>query len=126
MREVATVHSSRQWRMAGRSLTEGLGTKAPQPKGCATPRGGLEFYPGKALDFAEQPSGCVILGVGRAGNRDSSSEESPVLRRLGVTVRKTIDAAIATRCIESRYDLLHNDRDFDPFAKHLGLRVVVA
>jgi predicted nucleic acid-binding protein len=47
------------------------------------------------------------------------------LRKLGVTVRKTIDTVIATRCIGSGYDLLHNDRDFDPFAKHLGLRVVV-
>jgi predicted nucleic acid-binding protein len=46
------------------------------------------------------------------------------LRRLGLTVRKTIDTVIATRCIESGYDLLHNDKDFDPFAKHLGLRVV--
>ena len=43
---------------------------------------------------------------------------------LGVTVRKTIDTVIATWCIENGYDLLHNDRDFDPFAKHLGLRVV--
>ncbi|MGD1069999.1 MAG: PIN domain nuclease [Bryobacteraceae bacterium] len=47
------------------------------------------------------------------------------LRRLGVTVRKTVDTVIATRCIESGYDLLHSDRDFDPFALHLGLRVVV-
>jgi hypothetical protein len=47
------------------------------------------------------------------------------LRRIGLTVRKTIDTVIATRCIESGYDLLHCDRDFDPFAKHLGLRVVV-
>ena len=47
------------------------------------------------------------------------------LRKRGVTVRKTIDTVIATRCIESGYDLLHNDRDFDPFAKHLGLRVVI-
>lgn len=46
------------------------------------------------------------------------------LRKRGVTVRKTIDAVIATRCIESGHDLLHNDRDFDPFAKHLGLSVV--
>ena len=46
------------------------------------------------------------------------------LRNLGVTVRKTIDTVIATRCIESGYELLHNDRDFDPFAEHLGLRVV--
>jgi predicted nucleic acid-binding protein len=46
------------------------------------------------------------------------------LRALGVTVRKTIDTLIATRCIESGYALLHNDRDFTPFATHLGLRVV--
>ena len=47
------------------------------------------------------------------------------LRSLGVTVRKTIDTVIATRCIESGYYLLHNDRDFDPFAEYLGLRAVV-
>jgi predicted nucleic acid-binding protein len=46
------------------------------------------------------------------------------LRKAGVTVRKTVDTLIATWCIENGFDLLHNDRDFDPFAKHLGLRVV--
>ena len=46
------------------------------------------------------------------------------LRDLGITVRKTIDTIIASRCIYSGYSLLHCDRDFDPFAKHLGLRVV--
>ena len=46
------------------------------------------------------------------------------LRRLGMTVRKTIDTVIATRCIESGFELLHNDRDFDVFARHLGLKVV--
>jgi predicted nucleic acid-binding protein len=46
------------------------------------------------------------------------------LRNLGVTVRKTIDTIIATRCIQDGYDLLHNDRDFEPFVTHLGLRVV--
>jgi predicted nucleic acid-binding protein len=45
------------------------------------------------------------------------------LRKRGVTVRKTIDTIIATRCIESGYELLHSDRDFDAFAEHLGLRV---
>jgi hypothetical protein len=45
------------------------------------------------------------------------------LRALGVTVRKTIDTLIATRCIQSGLILLHNDRDFDPFVAHLGLRV---
>jgi len=47
-----------------------------------------------------------------------------VLRKTGVTVRKTVDAVIATWCIENGYDLLHNDRDFEPFVRHLGLRVV--
>lgn len=45
------------------------------------------------------------------------------LRRAGVTIRKTIDTIIATRCIESGYELLHDDRDFDAFVKHLGMRV---
>jgi predicted nucleic acid-binding protein len=46
------------------------------------------------------------------------------LRDLGLTVRKTIDTLIATRCIEGNYALLHSDRDFDAFELHLGLQVV--
>lgn len=44
------------------------------------------------------------------------------LRALGITVRKTLDTIIATRCIEDDLVLLYCDRDFDPFVKHLGLR----
>lgn len=44
------------------------------------------------------------------------------LRARGITVRKTIDTLIATRCIESGLVLLYSDRDFDPFVEHLGLR----
>lgn len=43
------------------------------------------------------------------------------LRALGITVRKTIDTLIATRCILDRIPLLYSDRDFDPFVQHLGL-----
>lgn len=46
------------------------------------------------------------------------------LRSKGITVRATIDCLIATYCIETRTPLLHGDRDFDPFAKHLGLKIV--
>jgi predicted nucleic acid-binding protein len=46
------------------------------------------------------------------------------LRSRGVTIRKTVDTIVATWCIENGYDLLHSDRDFDAFAKHLGLQVV--
>ncbi|MBB5707380.1 PIN domain nuclease [Sphingopyxis panaciterrulae] len=43
------------------------------------------------------------------------------LRAKGITIRKTIDTLIATRCIEDGISLLHRDRDFDPFVEHLGL-----
>lgn len=43
------------------------------------------------------------------------------LRAKGITIRKTIDTLIATRCIEDGISLLYSDRDFDPFMEHLGL-----
>lgn len=48
------------------------------------------------------------------------------LRSRGITVRKTIDTLIATRCILDNLPLLYSDRDFDPFVEHLGLRAAVA
>ncbi|HVI99161.1 MAG TPA: PIN domain nuclease [Sphingomonas sp.] len=44
-----------------------------------------------------------------------------LLRARGVTVRKTIDTLIATRCIMEGYPLLFSDRDFVSFVEHLGL-----
>ena len=52
-----------------------------------------------------------------------ASENYRLLRSKGVTIRKTVDTLIATRCIEDGLTLLHADRDFLPFAEHLGLRV---
>ena len=46
------------------------------------------------------------------------------LRALGVTVRGTVDIVQATRCIVSGHPLLHSDRDYDGFERHLGLRSV--
>jgi predicted nucleic acid-binding protein len=43
------------------------------------------------------------------------------LRQHGITIRKTIDLLIATWCIENRAMLLHNDADFRPMARLLGL-----
>lgn len=48
------------------------------------------------------------------------------LRARGITVRKTIDTLIATRCIIDGHALLFSDRDFDPFVEHLGLRSALA
>lgn len=46
------------------------------------------------------------------------------LRALGITIRSSIDLIIGTYCIEHGHQLLHRDRDFDHFERHLGLRVV--
>jgi len=46
------------------------------------------------------------------------------LRKMGVTVRKTIDSFIATWCILHDAPLLHSDRDFDAFEERLGLWVI--
>ncbi len=48
------------------------------------------------------------------------------LRAKGITIRKTIDTLIATRCIQNEIQLLYADRDFDPFVEHLGLRSAMA
>ena len=66
-----------------------------------------------------------IVHLGGQALAIQAAQHFRVMRRLGVTVRKTIDLVIAARCIESGYDLLHSDKDFDPFVKHLGLRSVV-
>ena len=52
-----------------------------------------------------------------------SAENFRKLRKNGITVRKTIDVIIGTFCIENGFELLHNDRDFDPMEKYLGLKV---
>jgi predicted nucleic acid-binding protein len=46
------------------------------------------------------------------------------LRDFGITIRKTGDVIIGTFCIERGHTLLHDDRDFAPMEKHLGLRVL--
>ena len=69
----------------------------------------------------------TALTVVELGGQDiaiQAAKNFRALRRKGVTVRKTIDTVIATRCIENGYELLRDDRDFDPFARRLGLRVV--
>jgi predicted nucleic acid-binding protein len=55
-----------------------------------------------------------------------ASENYRLLRSKGITIRKTIDTLIATRCIEDNLTLLHADRDFLPFELHLGLKVATA
>ncbi len=48
-----------------------------------------------------------------------------MLRKRGVTIRKTIDVMIGTYCIEQQIPLLYADRDFDPMVRHLTLQSVL-
>ena len=78
-------------------------------------------------DFKAAQRLLTSLLVVEMGGREiaiQAAKNYRVLRRRGVTILKTIDTIIATRCIESGYDLLHSDRDFDPFATYLGLSVI--
>jgi len=53
-----------------------------------------------------------------------AAENYRSLRKRGITIRKTVDCLVASFCIEHGHELLHNDRDFEPFEKHLGLQVI--
>lgn len=82
---------------------------------------------GSDKDFNQAKKRLTSLVVVDLGGQDiaiRAAKNYRALRSLGVTVRKTIDTVIATRCIESGYALLHSDRDFEPFVAHLGLRSV--
>lgn len=54
-----------------------------------------------------------------------SAENYRVLRKKGLTVRKTIDIIIATYSIENGLRLLYSDRDFNVLIENLGLVAVV-
>ena len=74
---------------------------------------------------ARQVLGSLLLiDVGGRKTAIQAARNCRALRSQGITIRKTIDTLIATCCIENGFQLLHNDRDFDPFVQHLGLRVV--
>ena len=76
-------------------------------------------------DFRQATQLLTSLLVVDLGGREiaiQAAKNFRTLRTLGVTVRKTIDTVIATRCIQSGFALLYSDRDFDPFVEHLGLR----
>jgi predicted nucleic acid-binding protein len=76
-------------------------------------------------DFKQAYALLSSLAVIELGGRQiavQAARNCRRLRALGITVRKTIDTVIATRCIENDFALLYSDRDFDPFVKHLDLR----
>lgn len=80
-------------------------------------------------DFNRARQLLTALDVVELGGQEiaiQAARNFRTLRARGVTIRKTIDTLIATRCIESDYSLLFSDRDFDPFVEYLGLRSAMA
>jgi len=67
-----------------------------------------------------------IFSTGGTENAIATAENCRTLRQHGYTIRKTVDCWIATFCLMSSNQLLHRDRDFDPFENVLGLQVVHA
>ncbi len=68
--------------------------------------------------------GMPFMTMGGLALALQSAVNYRTLRRRGVTVRKTIDVMIGTFCIHYGLRLLHDDRDFDPMAKFLGLKTI--
>jgi hypothetical protein len=67
-----------------------------------------------------------LFPTGGAENAIAVAANYCTLRQRGYTIRKTVDCWIATFCLLTGNQLLHRDRDFDPFEKVLGLQVVKA
>lgn len=68
--------------------------------------------------------GMPFMAMGGRALALESAVNYRYLRRRGVTVRKTIDVMIGTFCIHFKLPLLHDDRDFDPMVKFLGLKTI--
>lgn len=76
-------------------------------------------------DFEQARKLLTSMDVIELGSRDigiQAARNFRVLRARGITVRKTIDTIIATRCLVDGHSLLFSDRDFAPFVEHLGLQ----
>ena len=83
------------------------------------------FTSDKAFNQAKKLlTSLVVTDLGGQDVAIQAAKNFRALRALGITVRKTIDTVIATRCIKSGFTLLHANRDFEPFVTHLGLRSV--
>jgi predicted nucleic acid-binding protein len=79
--------------------------------------------------FAQVRDDLLKFHVFETGGVDlaiASAENYRILRQHGHTVRKTIDCLIATFCLQAGHELLHRDRDYEPFEAVLGLQVIRA
>lgn len=84
---------------------------------------------GNPSTFEEVRGELLNFHIFETGGKDLAIDSAQNYRKLrgqGYTVRSTIDCLIASFCLHAGHELLHRDRDFDPFETALGLRVVHA
>jgi len=77
--------------------------------------------------FATARAALLEFDIFATGGTECALQAAENFRRLsskGLTIPNMADCWIATYCIKEGYALLHRDRDFDPFERELGLRVV--
>lgn len=63
------------------------------------------------------------VGIGGEDNVMRAAAHYRQLRSWGRTVRSSVDMLVASWCISQDHLLLQRDRDFEPYAKHFGLRL---
>ena len=115
------------------------GTRTSQTEFLFSNLGKLEFVTGDLVltevvqgfrterDFGDAKMALLSFEVFRMVGEENAIQSARNFRHLrdqGFTISKTIDCLIATFCISKDFQLLHCDKDFDPFEKLLGLRVV--
>lgn len=71
------------------------------------------------MSYTLIPSGGKRLAV-------QSAHNYRFFRKRGISLRSTVDCIIATSAIDAGVPLLANDRDYLPFAQHLGLHLIFA
>lgn len=67
---------------------------------------------------------CQVFEMGGVELAVAAAQNYRALRAADRTVRRAIDCLIATFCLLEGHQLLHNDRDYDPFEDNLGLSVL--
>lgn len=72
----------------------------------------------------QELSAFEVFNSGGEALAIASAQNYRLLRAKGKSVRTAVDCLIATFCLANGHVLLHRDRDFDLFEKHLGLLVL--
>ncbi len=76
-----------------------------------------------AVRLREELGQFQLVGLMDPSLAEEAARNYRILRGFGFTTRTGIDVVIGTWCIRHGHELLHDDRDFTPMQRHLGLMV---